>query len=160
MRIGVEYLIGRYKDHLFGAAFSVTQNGADAQDAVQDTFIRYYQSDMEFDNEEHIRLWLFRTVYNRAKDIRKAFWKRSKVDLDEVVNFYFPQPSDQRDLFAAVLQLPRKERTVLQPYYYEEYPVKEIAAILGLKEAAVRKRLSRARAALKQKLQEEWNEDE
>ncbi|WP_367276562.1 RNA polymerase sigma factor [uncultured Dubosiella sp.] len=45
-------------------------------------------------------------------------------------------------------------------YYYEEYPVKEIAAILGLKEAAVRKRLSRARAALKQKLQEEWNEDE
>lgn len=125
MRIGVEYLIGRYKDHLFGAAFSVTQNGADAQDAVQDTFIRYYQSDMEFDNEEHIRLWLFRTVYNRAKDIRKAFWKRSKVDLDEVVNFYFPQPSDQRDLFAAV-----------------------------------RKRLSRARAALKQKLQEEWNEDE
>lgn len=71
MRIGVEYLIGRYKDHLFGAAFSVTQNGADAQDAVQDTFIRYYQSDMEFDNEEHIRLWLFRTVYNRAKDIRR-----------------------------------------------------------------------------------------
>ncbi|WP_290138524.1 RNA polymerase sigma factor [uncultured Dubosiella sp.] len=160
MRIPVEILIPRYKDHLFGAAFSVTQNQADAQDAVQNTFIRYHQASQAFDSEEHIRLWLFRTVYNQAKDIRKSFWKRNKVSLDEVVDAYYPAPSSHRDLFEAVLRLPEKQRSAMQLYYYEDYSIKEIAAILGCKEAAVKKRLSRARATLKQKLQEEWDENE
>lgn len=160
MRIPVECLIECYKDNLFGAAFSVTQNIADAQDAVQNTFIRYHQSSIEFESEQHIRLWLFRTVYNQSKDIRKSFWKRNKVSLDEVINLYYPEPSKKRELFEAVLRLPKKERTILQLYYYEDYSIKEIASILALKEATAKKRLSRARIVLKQRLLEDWNEDE
>ncbi len=80
--------------------------------------------------------------------------------MDEVVDAYYPAPSSHRDLFEAVLRLPEKQRSAMQLYYYEDYSIKEIAAILGCKEAAVKKRLSRARATLKQKLQEEWDENE
>ncbi len=66
--------------------------------------------------------------------------------------------SDQT-LFETVCQLPEKDRTVLQLYYYEDYPIKEIARILGIRESNVKKRLSRARSKLKNVLQENWNDE-
>lgn len=155
MREPVETLIARYKDRLFGAAFSVTQNQADAQDAVQNTFIKLYQNDPAFENEEHLRKWLFRTVYNQAKDIRRSFWHKNRVSLCELSETYHPEPGAERDLFEAVLRLKEKERIVLQLFYYENYSVKEMAEILHLREATVRKQLSRARQALKHLLDEE-----
>ena len=136
MRIPVEILIPRYKDHLFWRrVFCHPKPGRRAGRGPKNTFIRYHQSSQAFDGEEHIRLWLFRTVYNQAKDIRKSFWKRNKVSLDEVVDAYYPAPSSHRDLFEAVLRLPEKQRSAMQLYYYEDYSIKEIAAILGCKEA-------------------------
>lgn len=58
-------------------------------------------------------------------------------------------------MFEAVLRLKEKERIVLQLFYYENYSVKEMAEILHLREATVRKQLSRARQALKHLLDEE-----
>ena len=66
---------------------------------------------------------------------------------------------ERRQLTAAVMALPEKYRTVIHLFYYEDYSGAEIAEMLGLSEANVRKQLSRAREMLKEKLKEDWNYD-
>ena len=82
MRQPVQQLIQLYQNNLFTAAFNICQNQMDAEDAVQETFVQYYTSRKEFENEQHIRAWLLRVVINKAKNItglsgRKinALWK-------------------------------------------------------------------------------------
>lgn len=160
MKLPAEYLIPAYQDRLYGMAFSILQNAADAKDAVQLTFIQYHHSDLEFESEDHIRNWLFRTVISRAKDIRRSFWRRNRTSLEpftQTLGFETPQ---QQTLFETVSALPENCRTVLQLYYYEDYSIKEIAEILGIRENTVKKRMERARKKLKEVLLEEWNDDE
>ena len=58
MRLTVDEAYKKYADRIFGAAFNVCQNQADADDVVQDTFIKYHSWKKEFSDEEHIKAWL------------------------------------------------------------------------------------------------------
>ena len=69
MRMKIEILMKKYKDILFATAFNICKRSADADDAVQNTFIQYYTTDKQFENEQHIRAWLLRVVINKAKNI-------------------------------------------------------------------------------------------
>ena len=71
----------------------------------------------------------------------------------------FEAPEDST-LFAQVMALPEKYRVVIHLFYYEDYPVKDIAGILKVSENNVKVRLSRGRALLKKALKEEWSDDE
>lgn len=62
-------------------------------------------------------------------------------------------------LFEAVTSLPEKYRSVVHLYYYEDYPVKEIAHILQKKETTIQTRLMRARKMLKKQLKGEWQDE-
>lgn len=160
MRLDTEYVMKKYQHNLYLAAFSVLENSADAQDAVQMTLIKYHRLAMDFENEEHTRKWLFKTLFNQAKDLRRSFFRRRKVSLDSVQEADLqPANEEDRTLFDAVCSLPAKERVVLQLYYYENYTTKEMSELLGLTEAAVRKRLSRARTLLKDKLKGDWDDE-
>lgn len=64
------------------------------------------------------------------------------------------------ELFETVMKLPRKYRIVIHLFYYEDYTVHEIADILRITESNVKVRLSRGRVMLKEKLREEWEDDE
>ena len=79
MRQPVQQLIQLYQNNLFTAAFNICQNQMDAEDAVQETFVQYYTSRKEFENEQHIRAWLLRVVINKAKNINRTFWKKNKM---------------------------------------------------------------------------------
>lgn len=57
MRLPVEWLIEEYQMNLFVTAFQVCKNVEDAKDVVQDTFIAYYTSDLQYNDEQHIRAW-------------------------------------------------------------------------------------------------------
>lgn len=160
MQLDTEYLMAKYQKNLSLAAYSVLQNQADAQDAVQSTFLKYYQKDMDFENEEHIRRWLFRTVLNQAKDIRRAFWRRNRVSIDQIQETAQHQDDQAHELLNVICSLPAQERMVLQLYYYENYSAPEMAEMLSISEAAVRKRLSRARQKLKEKLKGDWNDEQ
>ena len=81
MRQPVQQLIQLYQNNLFTAAFNICQNQMDAEDAVQETFVQYYTSRKEFENEQHIRAWLLRVVINKAKNINRTFWKKNKCSL-------------------------------------------------------------------------------
>lgn len=160
MRLSVDEAFQKYGDRTFSAAFSVCCNRVDADDAVQDAFIKYYSLGLDYESEEHIRAWLIRVAVNRAKDISGSFWRRNKVAWEEYMDeLPFETPEDSR-LFEAVMRLPDKYRVVIHLFYYEEYALSEIAKILRLREGTVKSRLSRGRKLLKNMLEEEWDDDE
>ena len=132
----------------------------DAEAAVQETFVQYYTSRKEFENEQHIRAWLLRVVINKAKNINRTFWKKNKCSLEDYMENLSFSDSQSRNLFEEVMKLPDKYRIVIHLFYYEDYLVREIAEILKLSESNVKVRLSRGRALLKDSLKEEWENDE
>lgn len=160
MKLTAEEAYRKYADRVFAAAFSVCGNRADADDAVQETFIRYCSGSEDFRDEGHIRAWLMRAAINRAKDLRRSFWRRNRVSWEDyMAEIPFEEPEDGR-LFEAVMRLPEKYRTVIHLFYYEEYDIREIAEILHRKQGTVKSQLSRGRQLLKQMLKEEWTDDE
>ena len=160
MRQSLSQLIELYQNHLYAAAFSICQNQMDAEDVVQETFVQYYTSRKEFENEQHIRAWLLRVAINKAKNINRSFWKKNKCSLEDYMEALPFPDSPSRDLFEEVMKLPEKYRIVIHLFYYEDYSIREIAEILQLSESNIKVRLSRGRALLKDSLKEEWENDE
>ena len=78
MRLPVQDLMNMYKNNVYAAAFSICKNASDAEDVVQDTFLQYYMTHINFDNEQHIRAWLLRVAINKAKNIQSSFWHRNE----------------------------------------------------------------------------------
>ena len=159
MKLSAEDAFRLYGDRVFSAAFSVTGNQADADDAVQDTYLRYCSYDKEFTDEDHIRAWLLRVAINRARDQKRSFWEKHRVSWEDYMETLVFEAPEDKSLFEAVMSLPAKYRTVIHLFYYEDYSTREIAAMLKLKEPTVRTRLARARKLLKERLSDVWNEE-
>ena len=159
MRQSVQELFEKYQDNLYIIAFNVCKNAEDAKDVVQDTFIQYYSAKKEFENEQHIRAWLIRVAINKAKNVNSTFWRKNKMSLEDYMETLVFDTPQSEELFETVMHLPEKYRIVIHLFYYEDYSVHEIASILKLSESNVKVRLSRARTLLKEKLQEEWDND-
>ena len=159
MRLSVDEAFRRYGDRVFSAAFSVCGNREDADDTVQDTFLKYYTREQDYIDETHLKAWLLRVAINRAKDITGAFWRRNRVSWEEYMEeLEFVQPED-RALFEAVMRLPSKYRIVIHLFYYEECSIAEIAALTHASQSAVKSQLSRGRKLLKSILTEDGNHD-
>ena len=148
MKLSAEDAFRLYGDRVFSAAFSVTGNQADADDAVQDT------------DEDHIRAWLLRVAINRARDQKRSFWEKHRVSWEDYMETLVFEAPEDKSLFEAVMSLPAKYRTVIHLFYYEDYSVARIAEILHSREGTVKSQLNRGRQLLKTKLMEAWNDDE
>lgn len=81
------------------------------------------------------------------------------MELGELADSVIFEAPEESEVFLAVMSLPEKYRTVLNLFYYEEYSVREIGELLGIRVSAVTTRLSRAREMLKQKLKEVWQDE-
>ena len=160
MRIPVQELVEMYKDNIYAAAFNICKSAADAEDVVQDTFLQYYMTKKEFDDEKHIRYWILRVAINKAKNIQSSFRRKNEMSLEDYVETLTFETPESRELFEEVLKLPEKCRVVIHLFYYEDYSVKEIAKILRVTESSVKVRLSRGRAKLKDALKEEWEDEQ
>ena len=73
MRLTVDEAFHKYGDSVFSAAFNVCQNRADADDVVQNTFLKYYSLNLDYKSETHIKAWLIRVAVNQAKDLMRSF---------------------------------------------------------------------------------------
>ena len=160
MRIPIRELAEKYQNSLYAAAFNICKNPADAEDAVQDTFLQYHLNKQEYDSEQHIRAWLLRVAINRAKNITHSFWRRNRQSLEDYMETAVFETPDLSDGFRAVMELPEKYRIVIHLFYYEDYSVNEIAEVLKLSVSNVKVRLSRGRKLLKEALKEDWDDDE
>lgn len=160
MKLSAEDAFRQFGDRVFSAAFSATGSREDADDVVQDTFLKYWDTDQDFADENHIKAWLLRVAINRSRDLLRSFWHRKKVPWEDYMEeLSFEEPED-KSLFEAVMELPRKYRVTIHLHYYEDLSVSEIAEILHTTEGTVKSQLSRGRKLLKTKLMEAWDDDE
>lgn len=141
----------RYKDTVFRISLGYLGNTYDADDVVQEVFMKLYITNKYFATDDHVRYWLIRVTINTCKNMLRSSWKTKNVALDQVTapEAVF-EHSEQGDLYQAVMELPEKYRTVLYLYYYEELSTKEIARLLKITVTSVTTRLSRARDQLKE----------
>lgn len=160
MKLPVQDLMNMYKNNVYAAAFSICKNASDAEDVVQDTFLQYYMTHKNFDNEQHIRAWLLRVAINKAKNIQSSFWRRNGMPLDDFIETLSFETPETKGLFEEVMKLPEKYRVVVHLFYYEDYSIKEIAKILRTTESNIKVRLSRGRVKLKDALKEDWEDEQ
>ena len=146
----------KYIDTVYRAAYSYCKNKEDAEDAVQNVFMKLMTADTEFTDDEHIKRWLIRCVINECKNNYGSFWHRNKVSLEDMTTepSYSDKTEQTSEIMTAVMKLPKNYSTVIHLYYYEGYDVKEISGIMGISESNVQIRLMRARNKLKTILKE------
>ena len=147
-----EAAVRRYADTVYRLAYARTGSREDAEDVFQEVFLRYVRKKPTFKDEEHRKAWLIRVTVNCAKSLRGSFWNRRTEGLNE--NLVFDSVKDY-DLYYELMRLKPQEREVIHLFYYEDMTSKQIAQALGVTEAAVRTRLTRARKALKAFMKEE-----
>lgn len=145
-------IVEQYSPMLLHLACTRLQSPADAEDAVQEVFLRLLAARPRFRDAEHEKAWLIRTTIHRASDIRRAAERRN-VPLDGTESVQ--APSSGRELLSALRELPEKYSAVIHLYYYEGYSIKEIAGLLGLPVSTVGTRLARGREQLGRILKEE-----
>lgn len=143
-------LYQRHVSSVYKLCYVYLRNAADAEDVVQSVFLKLLQAKVAFNDYEHEKAWLITAARNHCKDILKSWWKRQRVDLESL-----PEAASQdeymeeKEILGKLLALPEKYRVVLHLYYFEDYPVKEIAKSLGHNESTIRSRLQRGREKLR-----------
>ncbi len=145
-------LVREYSDMLLHLACTRLDSVSDAEDAVQEVFLRLLSSPVVFRDAGHEKAWLIRTTLHRASDIRRRAEKRN-VPLEEAEQAAVPEAGSE--LLYAVRALPEKYGAVIHLHYYEGYSIQEIGKLLGLPAATVGTRLARGRDRLRQMLKEE-----
>lgn len=152
----IERIVREYSGMLLRLACTRLSAPADAEDAVQDVFLKLVSSPVSFRDAGHERAWLIRATLHRASDIRRRAERRN-LPLEEAA--HIPAQTEMSlidsELLSAVRSLPEKYSAVLHLHYYEGYTAKEIGRLLGLPAATVGTRLSRGREKLQQLLKEE-----
>ena len=146
-------LARRHAPAVYRLAYARTGSRADAEDVMQEVFLRLVKAGPDFDSEEHAKAWLLRVASNCANDLFRLPWRRREEPLDE--NLSAPERPEEGSVTQAVLSLPARYRIPIHLYYYEGYSVAEIARILGRREGTVKSRLFRARDLLRNQLREE-----
>lgn len=159
MRFDIDKVFERYKDRIFAIGFNYFKNSIDADDVVQETFYKLYRSGRDFENEDHLRNWLIRVAINECKRVTLSSWFKKKEPLEDYIKTLVWNDPEESEVFLAVMSLPKKYRTVIHLYYYEDYSIQEIADLLEISSTAVSTQLLRGRKKLKEKLLEVWKDE-
>ena len=151
--------VERYQNTVYRTALHSLGSSQDADDAVQEVFLRLFKEQGAFASEEHLRRWLLRVTVNYCRDVLRSPWRRRRLSWEEVPETPVFDRPEQAAFYREVMALPEKYRTVLNLFYYEELSVREIAQLLGTAASTVTTRLARARQRLKERLGEDWQDE-
>ncbi|HLZ92736.1 MAG TPA: sigma-70 family RNA polymerase sigma factor [Candidatus Acidoferrum sp.] len=171
-----EELVNRYDRKIFRLTMNITRNREDAEDAMQDAFMKAYSHLDRFQEESRFYTWLVRIAANEAlMRLRKR--RPNQVSLDEPletgddfipqqIEDWGPNPeqryaqTEMRDILRSVIEeLPPDFRVVFVLRDVEGLSTEETAETVGISEAAVKSRLLRARLKLRQKLDRQFRQD-
>jgi RNA polymerase sigma-70 factor, ECF subfamily len=152
-----EMVIRKMSRPLFAIAFGALQNREEAEDAVQDGFVKAWKSRWQVRNPEKFPAWVATIVRNRAHDI---LMRRRTVPLEEQFNeitstqaqFWLADAERYQQVYAALATLPELHRSVIALRYLEEMDYTSIEKTLGLSNGALRGILGRALAAMRKRL--------
>ena len=154
-----------YIDSLYGTAMRLTRRSADAEDLVQDTYLKAFRSSAQFQRGTNLKAWLFTILHNTFRNMRRHEG-RNPIDVDsEVVEHaaassahehspeqLLTRASLDADLQAALDALPDAFRQAVWLRDVEELSYADIAKVLGVPIGTVMSRISRGRRALYERL--------
>ena len=157
----IERIIDSYGNMLFRIALTTIGNTSDAEDAVQETFIKYIDKKMSFSQPEQEKAWLIRVLINKCRDVLRFYTRHQEIDIDELSEYLSTDEQDDdraRDsgILDALMKIPEKFRTVMVLHYVEEYGVKDIARMMHLTVLAVKMRLQKGRKLLEEIYRREY----
>lgn len=156
-RVDVEQAVEEHADMVYRLALLKTGQTADAEDVFGEVFLRLVKYQHKIKSAEHLKAWLLRVTVNCCHRHHSSFWKKKTLSMEACGQEEPAQPQDfpsENVVLQAVLALPQDYRAAVQLYYFEQYPVREVASILRKPEGTVKSLLSRARGQLREFLQE------
>lgn len=141
-----------YKKMLYNIAYSYVHNQMDADDVIQDVFIKYLKSNETFQTVENEKYWLIRVTINTCKSyLKQTRFKYIELNEDIVNKTCDVELEEEQRYFLIITSLPHKYQEVIILYYYEDLKINEISTVLKISVSAVKKRLERARNMIKNK---------
>lgn len=144
-----EELVTHNETRLYRAALAILGDPQEAEDAVQDAFVRYLEKAPA--DLENSSAWLMRVLVNGCKSRLRLAWRRVGP-LPEMLPT--PGPEERQEL-EELFALPPEDRVAIHLHYYEGYSIREIGTLLDLPAATVGTRLARGRERLREMLKEE-----
>ncbi len=162
------YFVETYQDMAITIAYRICGNMQDAEDVVQESYVKAYRNLHSFRSESKFSTWLYRIVYNTAVTHAKTqMWTSSRetqmedasLPVEDNLQMDMEQ-TERKEMVADILQrMPKGDALLLTLYYMEENPVKEIAQITGLNESNVKVKLFRARKTFKELLEKRYRKE-
>ena len=167
-----EELVTRYQGKIYSLLYNMTSNKEDAEDLVQEVFVKAHKSLKKFRGQSSFYTWVYRIAVNRAINFLKKRKRKSAMSLDDVDLGVERDPayveltskeSPVRDmgilelqdkLNKALMTLSEKHRTVVVLHDIQGVPHDEIAEMMGCSSGTVRSRLFYARQHLQRELSE------
>lgn len=151
-------IINKYKNQLYATVLRMTRNPQDAQDFVQDAFIKVYRNLDKYKADGSFSSWLYRVAVNHCMDeFRKKQYTTVQIEVDEekVVNpnhpeIIFLKHEKKRQLERLVSTLPDDERLIILLRYINEVNYEEISEIMGVPLSTVRNKLHRAKKKMRE----------
>ncbi len=169
-REGYEAILCRYADRVFAMIVKLVPNVMDVQELTQDVFLRAFDRINSYDPQRSsLSTWLCRIAYRRALDFLKRnhpqilslednqVWQTDISDEQLEAELSTNREERIKLLERLIDELPTDERTLLTLYYYDGYPLTEIAYIMCIDAKVLANRLYRTRKKLYIKLNDERN---
>lgn len=142
-------LIMSCKNTLYAAARAILRNGADAEDCVQEAVLKGWEKLGTLKEPDYFTTWMTRIVVNTAINMSRKRARQQALPLIADVPAKGSHADEHMDIRRAIESLDPKTRICTVLYYFEDVPIAQIAAIVGLRQGTVKSRLFRAREKLR-----------
>ena len=162
-----EVLVNEYKDRLYNTILGMVQSPADAEDLLQDVFIKVFENIQKFKGESALSTWMYRIAVTHSLDFLRRKNRKKRLgnilawfgagEAGETAEFVHPgvlaeNKERATHLFKAINTLPENQKTAFVLQKVEGMNQKDISVIMDLKEGAIESLLMRAKANLKKSL--------
>lgn len=140
-------LVSEYKERLYWHVRNMVKDHQDADDVLQNTFIKIYRNIGGFKGESKLYSWMYRIATNESITFLNSKAKKLQVSSEELQNnlinnlesdVYFEGDEIQLKLQRAIATLPQKQQEVFNMKYFQELKYREMADILGTSEGALK----------------------
>ncbi|MCL2002395.1 MAG: sigma-70 family RNA polymerase sigma factor [Oscillospiraceae bacterium] len=152
----MEEILRAYGDMVYRVALTHTATREDAEDAAQEVFLAYARQRPAFSGGDHAKAWFLRVAVRICAKSRMKRKRQGTAELHDNIPSSGDVPGG--DVRLAFMSLEKKQKTAVYLFYYERYSVRQIADMLGITDAAVKKRLERARQSLRDILGGDFDE--
>lgn len=172
-RQAFEELVDMYKDRIYHLAYRMLNFSTEAEDVVQDTFLRVYMNMDRYDENQKFSTWIYRIATNLCIDRLRKRKPNYSLDAEmpdgEGADWYSLLPSDQdtpeeefvlsetqEQIRKAIQTLPEKYKSVVVLRYLHDMSLQEIGDVLGMPVTTIKTRVHRGREYLRKKLEPDF----